>query len=503
MTTKRKFALLAGAAAVLLAALPACAPRDTGGPALAWGACAGTDLDPRQECATLQVPLDYDDPDDERIELAVSRIPAADPDARRGTLFLVPGGPGGPGLSDPTDAVRNLPQEVLDAYDLVSFDPRGVARSTPVSCDLAREDLSLVRLRPWPAPDGGIAENAAAAERMADACEARGGPLLEEISTANEARDIDRIREALGEARISLWGVSYGTYAGAVYTQLFPDRTDRVVLDSVDDPDTARVARGWLANYAIGVEDAFPAFAQWAADPANPQRLAAAPEQVRPLFLELAARLDRDPLPWPGANPPELSGNVLRQTLLDALYAPDRYPTLAGLMLAARDGTALPAPNTPPDAVMQNTAAAVAATICNDVAWPTDLDRYARDVAASRESHPLTAGLPVNVTLCAFWPNQPPEPPVEITSDGPSNVLLVQNLRDPATPHSGALRMREALGGRARMITVDATGHGSYVRTGNTCGDRHVTTFLMTGHRPDGDTFCPAEPPEVGYAEGR
>jgi hypothetical protein len=102
--------------------------------------------------------------------------------------------------------------------------------------------------------------------------------------------------------------------------------------------------------------------------------------------------------------------------------------------------------------------------------------------------------MPVNVPPCAFWPNRPAEPPVEITSRGPSNVLLVQNLRDPATPYSGAMRMREALGGRARMITVDATGHGSYVRTGNTCGDRHVTTFLVTGHRPDGDTFCPAEP---------
>ena len=98
--------------------------------------------------------------------------------------------------------------------------------------------------------------------------------------------------------------------------------------------------------------------------------------------------------------------------------------------------------------------------------------------------------MPVNVTACAFWTDRPAEPPVEITSRGPSNVLLVQNLRDPATPHSGALRMREALGDRARMITVDATGHGSYARTGNTCGDHHVTTFLLTGHRPDRDTFC-------------
>jgi pimeloyl-ACP methyl ester carboxylesterase len=495
-TTRRKAALPAGvAAAVVLAALSAAAAADDGA-ALDWGVCAGDDLDPRQQCATLDVPLDHDEPRGERIELAVSRITAADPGARRGTLILVPGGPGEPGLSDPTAATRSLPPEVLSAYDLVSFDPRGVARSTPVSCGLAHEDLSLVRLRPWPGPDGGIAENAENAEHLADACAAHGGPLLGEISTANEARDIDLIRQALGTQRISLWGVSYGTYAGAVYAQLFPDRTDRVVLDSVNDPDPTRVARGWLANYAVGVEDAFPAFAAWAADPGNPQRLADAPEQVRPLFLDLAARLDAEPIPWPGGNPAELSGNTLRQTLLDTLYAPDRYPRLAEMMRAALDGTALPAPSTPPDEVMQNTAAAAVATICNDVAWPTDLDTYARGVLASRESHPLTAGMPMNVAPCAFWP-RPAEPPVEIIARGPSNVLMVQNLHDPATPHSGALRMRESLGHRARMVTVDATGHGSYARTGNTCGDRHVTTFLLTGHRPAADTFCPAEPADL------
>ncbi|MGH3587192.1 MAG: alpha/beta fold hydrolase, partial [Pseudonocardia sp.] len=393
MTTYRKTATktaaVTGAAGVLVALLSACAPEPA---ALSWGACSGSDLDPRQECATLQVPLDHDEPEGEQIARAVSRIRAADPDpdARRGTLLLVPGGPGEPGLSDPSTAAAALPQEVLDAYDLVSFDPRGVAQSTQVNCDLAPEDLSPVKLRGWPTPDGDITEVAATAERFADACLAHGGPLLEEISTANEARDMDRIREALGEKEISLWGVSYGTYAGAVYAQLFPDRTDRVVLDSSDDPDPTRVGRQWLANYAVGVEDAFPAFAAWAADPANPQRLAEDPEQVRPLFLDLAARLDREPLPWPGANPPELSGNVLRQSLLDALYAPDRYSRLAALMRAARDGTALPEPRTAPAAALQNSAAAIVGTICNDVAWPTDLATYTRDVAASRESHPLT-----------------------------------------------------------------------------------------------------------------
>jgi pimeloyl-ACP methyl ester carboxylesterase len=269
-----------------------------------WGACEGTELDPRQECATLSVPLDYDHPGGEQISLAVSRIRSEAPDKRRGALLLIPGGPGGSSLAGPSTTGKRLPQSVRDAYDIVGFDPRGVGRSTPVSCGLAHEDLSLVKLRPWPAADGDIAENVATARRLADTCARNGGPVLGSISTANEARDMDRIRQALGEERISGWGISYGTYAGAVYAQMFPGRTDRWVLDSNDDPDPTRVARGWLANYAVGMEDTFPDFAAWAAEPGNPYRLADTPDEVRPLFLSLAARLDREPIDWPGANPP-------------------------------------------------------------------------------------------------------------------------------------------------------------------------------------------------------
>jgi hypothetical protein len=112
----------------------------------------------------------------------------------------------------------------------------------------------------------------------------------------------------------------------------------------------------------------------------------------------LAARLDRDPIAWPGANPPELNGNVLRQTLLDSLYSAERFPALAELIRAARDGGPLPEPSSPPAEALQNTIAVSAATICNDVDWPTSMADYARDVAVSRARHPLTAGMPVNVT---------------------------------------------------------------------------------------------------------
>ncbi|MFJ1705157.1 alpha/beta hydrolase [Kitasatospora sp. NPDC088346] len=488
----RTAALLTAATAVLAVTAPAsqAAPAAPRTEPLVWGGCAGGGA-PQQQCATVSVPLDYRHPGGQRIDLAVSRIASANPELRRGSLVLIPGGPGGTGLNTPSAVLGKLPQEVRDRYDLIGFDPRGVGRSTPVDCGLAHEDLAMVRLRPWPAADGSVDRNTATARRIAETCLHNGGPVLRSISTANEARDLDRIRQALGERRISAWGVSYGTYAGAVYASMFPQHTDRILLDSNDDPDPAKVGRGWLAAYGTGVEDRFPDFAAWAAAPGNPDRLAATAAEVRPLLLDLAARLDREPLPWPGANPAVLDGNVLRQTMVDALYDDERFPVLARLVLAGLGSRPMPAVQGPPEAVLQNTVAVSVGTLCNDVAWPRPAGGYARAVAEERAAHPLTAGMPVNVMPCALWP-QPAEPPVVVTSHGPSNVLLVQNLRDPATPYAGALKLRQAFGGRARMVAVDSGGHDAYLANGNACGDALVTDFLVTGRRPAADTRCPA-----------
>ncbi|MEV4613618.1 alpha/beta hydrolase [Kitasatospora sp. NPDC049258] len=487
----RAAALLAAATAVI-AATAVTAPGAGAAPRpapLRWGSCQGAAA-PEQQCATVGVPLDHRRPNGEQITLAVSRIASSKPELRRGSLLLIPGGPGGSGLNTPSAVLDKLPEEVRERYDLIGFDPRGVGRSTPVDCGLAHEDLSMVRLRPWPAADGSTAQNAATARRVAETCLRNGGPVLRSLSTANEARDIDRIRQALGERRISAWGTSYGTYAGAVYATMFPQHTDRIVLDSNDDPDPTKVGRGWLAAFGTGAEDRFPDFATWAAAPGNPDRLAATPAEVRPLFLDLAARLDREPLPWPGANPAVLDGNALRETMLESLYDDEKFPALARLILAGQGARPLPAAQNPPDAALQNTIAVSVGVLCNDVAWPSS--GHAAAVAEERAAHPLTAGMPVNVMPCAFWP-APAEPPVRVTGAGPSNVLLVQNLRDPATPYRGALALRRAFGDRARMVAVDSGGHDAYLANGNTCGDTLVTSFLATGHRPATDIRCPSQ----------
>ena len=261
-----------------------------------------------------------------------------------------------------------------------------------------------------------------------------------------------------------------------------PPKTDSAKLRELCPSMSTIASLAWL--------NTFPHFAAWASEPGNPDRVADRAADVRLLFLRLAARLDRGPIPWPGANPEELNGNVLRQTMLETFAAPSRYPTLAKLMLAAQRGTVPPAPQAPPEAVLQNVAAVGAGVLCNDVAWPRTAASYEKDVAASRAKYPLTAGMPRNAMLCAARPYPPREAPVRITGRGPSNVLLVQNERDVNTPLAGALRMREALGRRAVMVTVDSTGHDSYLANGNACGDAAVSRFLATGQRPSADVYC-------------
>ncbi|KNB51607.1 alpha/beta hydrolase [Streptomyces caatingaensis] len=494
MRNHRRNALLltlsTAAVAATLSGAPVAGAQEGAG--LRWKPCVRENGPAGQECAELSVPVDYRRADKGRTTLAVSRVRSDRPAARRGTLLVIPGGPGGSGVRRLADKGRALAQELRGAYDIVALDPRGVGGSEKARCGIAESDRDLVHLRPWPGKDGETGENAERARRVADACARDGGALVRSMSTANEVRDIERFRQALGVEKLSAWGTSYGTYVAARYAQEFPGRTDRFVLDSNGDPDPARVAHGWSANMSRALEDRFPDFARWAADPARGElRLARRPEDVRPMFLALADALDRRPEPTTTEGVP-LTGNRLRQALQQTLHG-DEFEGLARMIGAAREPGHKPV--LPPylaHPLPDEDATVAVATICNDVRWPRSVRSYARDVAADRARYPLTAGMPAGIVPCAFWKGGRDDKPVRITADGPENILMIQNLRDPATPYFGALKMREALGRRARLVTVDSGGHGVYLGNGNACGDRAVTRYLTTGERPARDAYCAA-----------
>ncbi|EDY44579.1 alpha/beta hydrolase [Streptomyces sp. SPB074] len=485
-TRRRATALVLAAVATALA-LPTAAHAAVPSPAaLVWTPCGIA----RQECATLTVPLDHSRPRGRTVRLAVSRIRAEG--TSRGTLAVIPGGPGSSGVRRLTSKGPALMAATGGRYDLVSFDPRGVGGSTTAACALPEADRRLATLRSWPGAGGAVAENAARSRRTAEACGKNGGAVLASFTTANEVRDLDRFRAALGTAKLSVWATSYGTYVTALYAQRHPDRTGRVVLDSSGDPDPARVERGWLANMARGAEDRFPDFAAWAADPARgAERLAERPAKVRTRVLRVARELDARPRATTTPGLP-LTGGMFLQALQSALYDDAAFPQFADLVRAAdatrAEPVVLPASLAQP--MSQQDAAVTIGVICNDVEWPGSVAEHARAVAKDRARYPLTGGMPVNITPCSYW-KKPAEPPTRITDEGPSNILMVQNLRDPATPYSGALRMRAALGRKARLVSVDSGGHGSYLGTGDACGDAAVTAFLVEGVRPGRDVRCP------------
>lgn len=446
------------------------------------------------------MPLDYRHPDGKNISVAVSRIATAKPGERRGALLLNPGGPALEGLDVPGQMAPTLPASVLDRYDLIGFDPRGVGHSTPISCRLA--DPSLSDLFPYPAADGSITANVTQARTTARQCASAVGDDLPFFTTANTARDLDRIRQALGEKKISYWGQSYGTYLGTVYRALFPEYTDRMVLEGNVDPN--KVWAKQAAMWNKGMADRFPDAARLAAAHNDSLGLGADVAQVTKAYLALAHRLDRTPAPVPGSKL-SVNGLVLRQVTYGLLLHNETLPTLTQFWKAVAD-LADGKPSGPDSAVLgqiladgppepgvpaDNQATVFLALTCGDVAWSHDVAGYAARTAADRKAWPLTAGMPANIWPCAFW-HAPIEAPVKATSHGPRNVLLLQNRRDNATPWEAGRGLRRTLGSQAGFVGVDNGGHYVY-HAGSACADAATVAFLADGGLPAADVHCTAK----------
>jgi pimeloyl-ACP methyl ester carboxylesterase len=492
--------------AAFLLGLPASASTAT---EIDWGPCPPSPrLDPRQECATLTVPRDYSAPAGPTIELAISRLVTSSPAVRRGVLLYNPGGPGSSGIYGPSRLAASLPQSVLERFDLVGFAPRGIGFSAPVSCSLAPEDLDVLKFIPYPAFNLDISENVAYARRAAAGCAATSGDLLPHITTANTARDMDRIRAALGEPKISYVGYSYGTYLGAVYTQLFPSRTDRFILDSVIHP--RRIWRETFAAWGYAVELAFEAFTRFAAERNDVYGLGATPGAVYAKTLELIAELEAEPFPFPGTDI-VITGDFFRELIrndglrndrsfpglaqifqvIDAREQRGDAPLAAGLVRRAAD---FPVPP------VDNPFAAPWAVVCGDAQWPESPAIYQRDVRLFDFLFPIHGRAAANIWPCAFWSFEPRDRPVEIdTLKGEGKVLLVQSLRDPATPVDGGFAMRAALGARSRIVTVEDGAHVVAFNAINGCADAHAAVFLAEGTLPR-DTYCPRDAPTTHAA---
>ncbi|MFD9886201.1 alpha/beta hydrolase [Streptomyces alboflavus] len=450
---------------------------------LTWKRCAA-DQPATYRCATLKVPLDYSKPEGKRIDVAISRVKTSVPGKRRGVLTFNPGGPGAAGLDLSLMFAKGLPKNVREQYDMVGFDPRGIGESTPLACGLTDAEQA------YPRPTRSAAEAAANnkwAKTVADKCRDKYGKLLPHISTRNTARDMDVMRAALGEKKLSYFGVSYGTALGAVYMQLFPQRADRFVLDSAVDP--GRMWRGMFQVWAPEAERAFKRWTKWTAARDATYHLGDSPAKVARTFRKLVARADVDPIVIDGQ---KLDGAEVRDiTRAEFFTVRSGARTVVELKKAA-EGRQARELSGAQEQSMDNMTSSQLAVVCSDASWPRDPETYRRDAIRDAARYPLYGDFASTIAPCAYW-DKGAEPATKV--DNKVKSLVVQNEWDSQTPLVTGKAMHRALKG-SRMVTVSGgEGHGVvFGDSRNACAEKATMGYLVTGKLPAKDLTCKATP---------
>ena len=463
-----------------------------------WGSCAqwlGNTSDiPTARCATVSVPVDYNKPDGAQAQLAVIKVPATG--QRIGSLMINPGGPG----QSAVDVVAGMAASFADNditrhFDLVGFDPRGVGHSTPaVRC---RTDAEFDAFRRDPLVDyspAGVAHIEDVYRQYAAECLNKvGAEFLANVGTVNVARDMDVIRQALGDSQVNYLGYSYGTELGTAYAQSFPQNIRAMVLDGAVDPQLDAVEKN--VRQMASFQQAFDDFAQQCATVAD-CALGADPSKADDRYHALV-----DPLvakPGPTLDPRGLSYQDALTGTANSLYTPRYWEFLANGLNALAHGT-------PAEELLlladeyqgrdksghySNLQDAFTAIRCVDYVTPTDsapwvdADKRIRAEAPFMSYGEFTGYAPRDV--CAFWPVPPTTTPYSATSPGPNKVVVVSTTHDPATPYQAGIDLAQQLD--ASLISFEGTQH-TVVFKGDQCVDTAVVNYFVNLTRP-GDLHC-------------
>ncbi|MET8615404.1 alpha/beta hydrolase [Streptomyces misionensis] len=465
---------------------------------LDWKSCAlgpddttGTALEAAgARCADVTVPLDYTRPGGRTIKVAVSRIRATDTAHRIGALLLNSGGPGGQTIGDPP-WVRQAMKEVGGRYDVVGVDPRFVGRSTVLDCHWPTGTM----IRGAGTGRAGFDRSVALSADLARRCRDHAGDLVPYASTRNTARDMDVIRAALGERRISYLGYSYGSYLGEVYATMFPGRTDRVVLDGVIDP--ARYGPRLLRGTDDAQWHALRDWADWAAAHDAAYGLGRTRDAVLAAVERARSAAAREPLRLGGHRVDE---HVLPVVVFNGL-SQDNPEAFGDLALAVRDlrdaadgRTVSPTPWLADTLRFMLTGhdsaygSAQTAILCADGTAPRDPETYWRDLRRAGTRDRLMVPVTDNINPCAFW-DTPRERPTTIRADLPA--LLVNATGDPRTVYPGAEAVHRNWPS-SRLVTLrDADQHAVFGVFGSSCVDDAVNAYLAGGRTPATDLTCP------------
>ncbi|MEU7892231.1 alpha/beta hydrolase [Nonomuraea sp. NPDC049152] len=463
---------------------------------IAWGAC--TDLavpegstatpDATLQCGKLAVPLDYNKPDGETIDVAMIRIPAKGPGQRIGSLVFNFGGPGASGVDTMARAVKAF--GTLNArYDLVSFDPRGVQRSRGVVCGTGKDMDTYVSLDTLPANDKTRAKVRAATEQFTRLCEKDSGPVLPYVGTVNAAMDMDRMRDALGDPKLNYFGMSYGTQLGAVYATKFPKNVGRTVLDAPLDPSvtleqrTLAQTKGFQQAYMSFLKDCVTQGCELGDS------------------VETADRKIEDFMNKMVVSPLQVGDRQLTQGLAStavaaALYSQLSWPFLESALSSGfkGDGGALmyladTYTGRRSDGSYSTEMSSFPAITCVDTAERPGREELLRTEEAALKISPLFGNAGAG-SICTLWPVPGSNEARKVNAKGSGPIVVVAGKGDPATPYQWGPRLTAQLK-TATLLTYEGEGHGAYL-SGNKCIQGAVNAYLIDGKIPAKDASCPA-----------
>ncbi|GAA1603200.1 MULTISPECIES: alpha/beta hydrolase [Kribbella] len=458
-------------------------------PRLQWTDCKpeGRD-DPAEvkgsQCATLQVPVDWRNPGGPTFGLAVARRQAAAPGERVGVLVFGPGGPGDSGVDRIKTGMSRFSAELQDRFDIVSFDPRGVGRSNPVKCSaelLAKQPSPIIRSA------AGFTGTISYNRQLATDCREHTGPVYDHLDTWQTVRDLDAVRQALGESTISFHGSSYGTVLGGQYAETYPGRVRAMVLEGISD-HSASPTRKFLDQQAEAAQDSFSEFVKWC-DATDTCALHG--RDIHTLWAGLLARADRGAVPDPQHPTVPITPFNLSFRAFKLLYDPE-WAALAD-MLKQLDTSAPPTGQAPTPTGLASYPLAV---FCQDWNLPVrsyreyaaQLDRLARNNPDMRYPGQLMA-----VSICLGQPPANNPQHVLDVRDLRTPILLAGTVHDPATGYNWARSVARQLGKNGVLVTYEGWGHGSY--STSACMRSTIDDYLTARDVPKRGSSCAAVSP--------
>jgi len=441
------------------------------------------------------VPLDYQKPTGDTIELEVIRLRAGDDSKRVGSLLVNPGGPGASGVSYAREARTVLSDDVRDSFDIVGWDPRGVGESAPVKCLNDKELDAFLAIDGSPDNPGEVQALDTTSKTFARHCEDRSGKVLPHIGTPDAARDMDILRAVLGDAKLNYLGKSYGTFLGATYAELFPEKVGRVVLDGAIDPTltSQEMSLGQAGGFEQGLDAFIDDCLKQSDCPVGPDHAGAKQE-----IVGILDQADRSPLRTDSGRPLTQSLAILGVAV--ALYDSEAgWPALRIALERAKsgDGTVLLqlsdfyTDRQGNGHYSSNQNEAIYAVNCldrPDRSSPTQIEQV--EPRFKKESPIFGDYLAWSSLPCRYWPakGEPGSGPHKITAEGAAPIVVVGTTRDPATPYVWAQNLASQLSSGV-LLSWDGDGHTAYSR-GSSCIDSAVDDYLIKGTVPKDGTRC-------------